>query len=138
MNIPARFAIAMTDELQFILRNELIWHKPSCMPSSAKDRFTVDFEKIFFFSKETKYKFNQQIETAITPADTKGAKGSESRHGEAKVNSRPPEYHIYNGLRNRRCVWDVHEQLFRLRDDLTTDQKVRVMQRLFGEGAGRS
>ncbi len=52
MNIPARFAIGMTDELQFIQRNELIWHKPACMPSSAKDRFTVDFEPIYFFTKE--------------------------------------------------------------------------------------
>jgi hypothetical protein len=54
MNIPARFAIAMTDELQMIQRNEIIWHKPACMPSSATDRFTVDFEKIFMFAKSDK------------------------------------------------------------------------------------
>lgn len=62
MNIPARFAIAMTDELGFIQRNEIIWHKPACMPSSAKDRFTVDFESIFFFTKSAKYWFEQQTE----------------------------------------------------------------------------
>lgn len=62
MNIPSRFAIAMTDELQFIQRNNIIWHKPACMPSSAKDRFTVDFENIFFFTKEPKYWFEQQLE----------------------------------------------------------------------------
>ena len=62
MNIPARFAIAMTDELQMIQRNEIIWHKPACMPSSATDRFTVDFEPIYFFAKSPKYKFNQQLE----------------------------------------------------------------------------
>ncbi len=32
----------------WIQRNEVIWHKPAAMPSSATDRFTVDFEKIFF------------------------------------------------------------------------------------------
>jgi len=62
LNIPSRFAIAMTDELQFIQRNNIIWHKPACMPSSAKDRFTVDFENIFFFTKEPKYWFEQQLE----------------------------------------------------------------------------
>jgi hypothetical protein len=32
------------------------------MPSSAKDRFTVDFEKIFFFTKSKKYYFEKQLE----------------------------------------------------------------------------
>jgi site-specific DNA-methyltransferase (adenine-specific) len=64
MNIPHRFAIAMTDELGFIQRNDIIWHKPACMPSSAKDRFTVDFENIFFFTKSPKYWFEQQLEKA--------------------------------------------------------------------------
>ena len=51
--IPSRFAIAMTDA-GWLLRNEIIWYKRNCMPSSAKDRFTVDFEKMFFFSKNNK------------------------------------------------------------------------------------
>jgi len=59
--IPPRFAIAMT-ERGWILRNELIWHKPNCMPSSIKDRFTVDFEKIYFFTKSPKYYFETQYE----------------------------------------------------------------------------
>jgi site-specific DNA-methyltransferase (adenine-specific) len=39
--IPFRFAIAM-QEHGWIIRNVLIWHKPNAMPSSVKDRFTVD------------------------------------------------------------------------------------------------
>ena len=72
MNIPHRFAIAMTDELQFIQRNNIIWHKPACMPSSAKDRFTVDFESILFFTKEPKYYFEQQLEQYTQPLDRWG------------------------------------------------------------------
>lgn len=72
MNIPSRFAIAMTDELQMIQRNELIWHKPACMPSSAKDRWTVDFEPIYFFAKSPKYKFNQRLEAYTKPLDRWG------------------------------------------------------------------
>lgn len=48
--IPQRFAIEMVNR-GWILRNVIIWHKPNPMPSSAKDRFTVDFEYIFFFTK---------------------------------------------------------------------------------------
>ena len=62
--IPSRFAIEMTNR-GWILRNKIIWNKPNCMPSSAEDRFTVDFEEIFFFVKSKKYYFEQQLEKAI-------------------------------------------------------------------------
>ena len=41
--IPSRFAIEMCRR-GWILRNEIVWHKPNAMPSSVKDRFTHDFE----------------------------------------------------------------------------------------------
>lgn len=62
IQIPSRFAIAMTDN-GWILRNECIWYKPNPMPTPVKDRFTVDFEKFFFFTKEPKYHFKQQLES---------------------------------------------------------------------------
>ena len=48
--IPQRFAIEMVNR-GWILRNVIIWHKPNPMPSSAKDKFTVDFEYVYFFVK---------------------------------------------------------------------------------------
>ncbi|MGI8467026.1 MAG: DNA-methyltransferase [Pyrinomonadaceae bacterium] len=65
--IPVRFAVRMI-ERGWILRNEIIWHKPNAMPQSMKDRFTVDFEKIFFFVKGRKYYFRQQFEPLKNPA----------------------------------------------------------------------
>jgi len=59
--IPERFAIGMIDR-SWILRNQIVWYKPNAMPESVKDRFTVDFEKIFFFVKQKKYYFEQQFE----------------------------------------------------------------------------
>ena len=59
--IPQRFAIAMLDH-GWILRNDIIWYKPNCMPSSATDRFTVDYEHIFFFTKSQNYYFETQYE----------------------------------------------------------------------------
>lgn len=61
VQIPSRFAIAMCDH-GWILRNECIWQKPNAMPVSVKDRFTVDFEKFFFFTKEPNYYFKRQSE----------------------------------------------------------------------------
>ncbi len=69
MNVPGRFAIAMTDRLKFVQRNELIWHKSACMPDPAKDRFTRDFEAVFFFSKNPKYKFTQATEPSKSEGD---------------------------------------------------------------------
>ena len=60
-NIPNKFADEMIGAGWF-LRNEIIWHKPSCIPSAATDRFTANFEKIFFFTKSKMYDFNQQFE----------------------------------------------------------------------------
>lgn len=59
--IPFRFALEMVNR-GWILRNTIIWHRPNAMPSSVKDRFTVDFEYLFFFSKKPKYYFEQQFE----------------------------------------------------------------------------
>ena len=61
MMIPERLAIKMI-ESGWILRNEIIWHKPNILPESVNDRFTNDFEKVFFFSKEQKYYFKKQYE----------------------------------------------------------------------------
>lgn len=57
VGVPERFMLGMIDR-GWILRNKIVWHKPNCMPSSARDRFTVDFEPIFFFVKSKKYYFD--------------------------------------------------------------------------------
>lgn len=62
--VPLRFAIEMQNR-GWIIRNVIIWHKPNCMPSSVKDRFTVDFEYLFFFSKKKKYYFETQYESYV-------------------------------------------------------------------------
>ena len=59
--IPARFAIGMLDR-GWLLRNDIIWRKNNCIPSSVKDRYTVDYEHVFFFSKSKKYYFKTQYE----------------------------------------------------------------------------
>lgn len=113
MQIPARFSIEMTNR-KWILRNSIIWHKPSCMPSSVKDRFTVDYETVHFFSKNPKYKFNQQLEPYTKPLNRWGGtvhkadgvsnwdKGTGQKTYRRR-NARPNPVG-----RNKRCVWAVN------------------------------
>lgn len=111
--IPSRFAIEMTNR-GWILRNEIIWHKPNAMPSSVKDRFTVDFEKVFFFVKNKKYWFETQYEPYTAPMNRWGGDKLEA-NGESTWddgtgqdtyrdrNMRP------NPLgRNKRSVWSIN------------------------------
>lgn len=69
-NIPHRLAIAMTDN-GWIHRNTVIWYKRNAMPSSVKDRFTVDYELILFFTKSKKYYFEQQFEPYAPASDVR-------------------------------------------------------------------
>ena len=46
----------------WILRNVIIWKKPNATPECVKDRFTNDFEYLFFFTKSKHYYFEQQYE----------------------------------------------------------------------------
>ncbi|KKL79728.1 hypothetical protein LCGC14_2011950, partial [marine sediment metagenome] len=48
--MPARVAIALQHD-GWILRNDIIWHKPNHMPSSVKDRLTCAYEHVFLFVK---------------------------------------------------------------------------------------
>ena len=51
--IPARFAIAM-QERGWILRNDLIWHKPNATPRPEGDRLKSSHEHFFHFVKKPK------------------------------------------------------------------------------------
>ena len=120
LQIPSRFAIEMTNR-GWILRNEIIWHKPNCMPSSVKDRFTVDFEKIFFFSKNKKYYFETQYEKFISNQyDRNRMKNARTEYGGkwaqesggAIKNQRAFVAGNKEG-RNKRCVWRICPKPFK-------------------------
>jgi len=52
--VPSRFAIAM-QENKWILRNDLIWHKPNALPLREGDRLNLAHEHFFHFVKKPKY-----------------------------------------------------------------------------------
>jgi len=112
--IPFRFAIEMVNR-GWILRNTLIWHKPNGMPSSVVDRFTVDFEYLFFFTKSKTYHFEQQFEPfqsneydrgRMAKARTEyGGKWAQASGGAIKTQRAFVAGHRQG--RNKRCVWPI-------------------------------
>ena len=114
--VPERFAIEMIDR-GWTLRNQIIWHKPNQMPSSATDRFTVDFEKIFFFVKQsTGYYFEQQLEPYTKPLDRWGGDDLEANGNSTWDNGTGQTTYRNRNMRpnpdgkNMRTVWSINTE----------------------------
>jgi len=115
-----RLALRMADEQNWTWRNTIIWWKPNCMPSSTKDRFTVDYEPVFFFTKSKKYWFEPQFENfesnkydlkRMANARTEyGGKWAQESGGAIKTQR---AFVAGNSLgRNKRCVWKINTHPF--------------------------
>jgi site-specific DNA-methyltransferase (adenine-specific) len=119
MQIPSRFAIEMIDR-GWILRNEIIWHKPNAMPQSVKDRFSVDFEKLFFFTKSKRYYFEQQFEDLAPSTATDGRMDRKAWAEKRPARGFPGGNHQngggmlkpYGEQRNKRSVWTISTKGF--------------------------
>lgn len=120
---PSRFALAMTKR-GWLLRNEIIWHKPNIMPQSASDRFTHNFEKMYFFTLSPRYYFKRQYEPLSDPKSAERAKplnpiGRRKRiYGDpliAAMNPKTLEASRKRMLRlgrNKRAVWTIATRPF--------------------------
>lgn len=128
LGMPWRVAIALQDD-GWILRNDIIWHKPNAMPHSAKNRLTTDHEYIFFFTKKSKdYYYDQDSirEEHVTFSESSKMKGGRNHFGK---NGGTPEKgknggnsNLHDGRwdqafhpngRNKRTVWNVALSKFR-------------------------
>ncbi len=113
--IPFRFAIEMVNR-GWILRNTIIWHKRNCMPSSVKDRFTVDYEYLFFFSKKKNYYFETQYERHQSSNNQsefvdKIFEGKENNLRISRGGKRNPDFLNSQG-RNKRTTWTINPKPF--------------------------
>lgn len=117
--IPFLFALEMKKR-GWILRNVIIWHKPRCVPMGVKDRFTVDFEYIFLFAKNTKYYFEQQLEpfksTTLKHSYNRSlSEKSKYYQGFNAKNQQIFKEKLINNIlkgRNKRTVWSISPTSF--------------------------
>lgn len=76
LGIPWRAAFALQDD-GWILRNEIVWHKPNAMPESVRDRLSARHEHIFLFAKQSRYWFDLDAIKDRVPAP----RAAGNRHG---------------------------------------------------------
>jgi DNA methylase len=117
-NIPSRFAIAMTDRLRFIQKNEIIWGKPNGFPNgaAARRRFFINYEHVLFYVKDkNKYYFQTQYEPYKTdPSEWNDNKGPRlggrkaAGYGSAVYSGK---YWIPNNRgKIKRSIWEINTQ----------------------------
>ena len=110
---PWRFALAMQDD-GWVLRSDIVWHKPNPMPESVRDRPTRAHEYVFLFAKKERYYYDAAAiaEPLLHPADStaedaarafsrRRATVPSARQGEAVLDAPTPT------TKNARSVWTI-------------------------------
>jgi DNA modification methylase len=104
------------------------------MPSSAKDRFTVDFDYVFFFVKNKKYYFEQQFEALKEESLGRYNYKINGPPGSTYPNEKREQPHAMKGNpngRNKRAVWHVDESKLHKANDTPWNHN-----RAGGDGVG--
>jgi len=82
--IPQRVAIEMQNR-GWLLRNQIIWHKPDHMPSPVKSRFTNTYEPIYFFTKnDWEKRVHFDIDSVRVPHKTENIQGPKRQNYNGK------------------------------------------------------
>ncbi len=127
LGTPWRFAIAMQDA-GWILRSDIIWHKPNAMPSSTKTRPTTDHEYVFFFTKAKDYFYDADAirEPHVTFSENSKMKGGRNHFhkrgstpeqgkngGNSNLHDARWDQAFHPKGRNKRTVWSIPLSKFR-------------------------
>lgn len=111
IGIPWMAAFALRTD-GWYLRQDIIWHKPSTMPESVKDRCTKAHEYIFLLSKNNKYYYdNKAIEEEAVANRWGGAKPinvNNSKDIKNQFSGLTRERNMMPEIRNKRSVWTIN------------------------------
>ncbi len=141
LGIPWRVALALQAD-GWILRNDNIWAKTNCMPESVQDRCTRAHEYVFMFAKSQRYFYDADAirePHARLWNETNGGNLADIGHkknGKIETEQTHPKgYPMPNPAgRNHRTVWTIDEPVYKLRDDLTPDQRAHAIAVLMERG----
>lgn len=111
IGIPWLLAFALRSD-GWYLRQDIIWHKPRCIPESVRDRCTRSHEYLFLLSKSEHYFFDADMikepvaeSTKIRMAqDIQHQAGSFRQPGKANGPLKPGGDGV---TRNKRSVWSI-------------------------------
>lgn len=121
IGLPWRLAFALQAR-GWILRDCIIWNKPSALPESVRDRCTKSHEYLFMFAKKPTYYYDHEAisEPRLTDIDKPVGgwaygEGShdpvehnrKSHRTDRKFSYRPAESKTAGPRRNRRSIWTI-------------------------------
>lgn len=127
LGMPWRVALALVAD-GWMLRSDIIWHKPNAMPHSAKTRPTHDHEYLFLFSKNKSYYYDADAirephRTFGEDSKMKGGRGHFGRRGGTPEDGKNGgNVNLHDGRwdqafhplgRNKRTVWSIPLGKFR-------------------------
>jgi site-specific DNA-methyltransferase (adenine-specific) len=127
LGLPWRVALALK-EIGWLLRSDIIWHKPNAMPSAVKTRPTTDHEYVFLFAKSTDYYYDADAvrEPHVTFTEQSRMRGGRGhfgrRGGTPEQGKNQGNSNLHNARwdqafhplgRNKRTVWSVPLSKFR-------------------------
>lgn len=116
--IPARVALALQAD-GWVLRQDIIWQKPNCMPSSVNDRCTSSHEHVFLLAKSTRYYFDHKAIQEDAVSDHQSGNGFKRperlsyRNPDGSARGNDNHWTGVGGKRNRRDVWSIPVRPFK-------------------------
>ena len=113
--MPWRVAFALQAD-GWILRQDIIWHKPNPMPESVRDRCTKAHEYLFLLAKRDRYYYDADAikEAAQGRSKWPGVGGKKyGSSGDPKHQTKSGKETKPKQKRNRRSVWTVAPQPYR-------------------------
>jgi DNA modification methylase len=117
--LPVPWIVAMALQADgWVLRSDVIWHKPNPMPESVRDRPTKSHEYLFLLAKRPAYYYDADAVREPTIATRPAGNRLGFNRGRLGENSgwalHPcPERSIPACGRNRRSVWTIPTQSFK-------------------------
>lgn len=117
LGLPWRVAFAL-QSAGWILRQDIIWHKPNPMPESVRDRCTKSHEYLFLLTRSPKYYFN--VDAIAEPAAWPQGPGNKKSYkvpGQRKGANANLGGSIHKigarATRQKRSVWSVTTKSFK-------------------------
>lgn len=113
VGVPWMLAFGLRED-GWLLRSDVIWHKPNPMPDGAKDRPTLSHEYVFLFAASDRYFFdcNAIAEKAGGGWNLRSKKGNTDRNDSTNDERGRVGAELEKETRNKRTVWTVASQPF--------------------------
>lgn len=158
IGIPHMLAFALRADGWF-WRDEIVWAKPNCMPSSQRDRCTSSHEFVFMFSKNPKYHYaidaikepssevsaarlNRANNGTSAPGQrahsgVAGPRKSDKQRGHSRTHTgfndrwdKMGKAEQCSGMRTKRSVFAVPTLFCKMREDLPIETKQKLVAEL--------